>query len=434
MGQLKSTVECDVCDRVSVTFDPFMYLSVPLPQVTTRSITVTLVRRDGSSPTRYSVTLEKDLNVGALKSGLSALCGIPVNCIVIADVFMSKIHADYEDHVPLTQISARDEIYGYEILSLSKAPPSKPPPEPPVGASDASAADAQQQQPPAPNVPLDESDDDFRNAPTVPTRAQATGVDDDGDDDGYGGSGKRAVPTTTTSSSMKDSFDDFPPPPPPPSRTTEENGNVVVLVYHKHAGLGHGLFGAPLILCFTATPTYLELTRAFYDQIKRTLLPPPSAMSAVAPEYELLPRPPLQQSTDSDSVELTESTERMFPPERLRALAEAAAVLEPTPAGEPEPEPEWMAALEDESFRRVLRHLKLTTQVSTFTDRTLTFGDGGMLDINSRDQVTAHYLGELDARYDPAADRSYPRHESCVPGGANNEAAVCRSPSASTCS
>jgi hypothetical protein len=103
----------------------------------------------------------------------------------------------------------------------------------------------------------------------VPTRAQAAGFDDDGDDDGFGGGAKRAKPAA-----MKDSFDsdsDFTTPPPPPARTTEENGNVVVLVYHKHAGLGHGLFGAPLILCFTATPTYLELARAIYDQIKRTL-------------------------------------------------------------------------------------------------------------------------------------------------------------------
>jgi ubiquitin carboxyl-terminal hydrolase 4/11/15 len=221
MGQLKSTVECDVCDRVSVTFDPFMYLSVPLPQVTTRTITVTLVRRDGSSPMRYAVTLEKDLNVGALKSGLSALCGIPVNCIVIADVFMSKIHADYEDHVPLTQISARDEIYGYEILSLSKPPPSKPPPAPPVGGGAVPLdVDAQPQQPPqqppppSDMVPLEEAAtaEELRNAPTVPTRAQAAGFDDDGDDDGFGGGAKRAKPTA-----MKDSFDsdgDFTTPPP----------------------------------------------------------------------------------------------------------------------------------------------------------------------------------------------------------------------------
>lgn len=36
-GQLKSTLECPVCERHSVTFDPFMYLSVPV-QVRTNPV------------------------------------------------------------------------------------------------------------------------------------------------------------------------------------------------------------------------------------------------------------------------------------------------------------------------------------------------------------------------------------------------------------
>jgi len=31
-GQLKSTVKCPDCGKISVTFDPFMYLSLPLVQ------------------------------------------------------------------------------------------------------------------------------------------------------------------------------------------------------------------------------------------------------------------------------------------------------------------------------------------------------------------------------------------------------------------
>lgn len=31
-GQLRSELKCDVCGKRSVTFDPFMYLSVPLPE------------------------------------------------------------------------------------------------------------------------------------------------------------------------------------------------------------------------------------------------------------------------------------------------------------------------------------------------------------------------------------------------------------------
>ncbi len=42
-GQFKSTVNCDVCDKMSVTFDPFMYLSVPLPVTNDRVMLITTV-------------------------------------------------------------------------------------------------------------------------------------------------------------------------------------------------------------------------------------------------------------------------------------------------------------------------------------------------------------------------------------------------------
>ncbi|KAJ6778906.1 UBIQUITIN CARBOXYL-TERMINAL HYDROLASE 5 [Salix koriyanagi] len=39
-GQYKSTLVCPECNKISVTFDPFMYLSLPLQSTTTRSMTV----------------------------------------------------------------------------------------------------------------------------------------------------------------------------------------------------------------------------------------------------------------------------------------------------------------------------------------------------------------------------------------------------------
>lgn len=40
MGQLKSHVQCNVCGKESVTFDPFSSLSVPIPAEMTRRIVV----------------------------------------------------------------------------------------------------------------------------------------------------------------------------------------------------------------------------------------------------------------------------------------------------------------------------------------------------------------------------------------------------------
>eukprot|EP01046_Picozoa_sp_COSAG06_P051887 COSAG06_NODE_8579_length_2125_cov_1.394373_1_plen_666_part_10 len=53
-GQLRSEAKCLECERVSIKFDEVMYLSVPLPQPTTKSQQVTVVR-DVSTTNRTAV-------------------------------------------------------------------------------------------------------------------------------------------------------------------------------------------------------------------------------------------------------------------------------------------------------------------------------------------------------------------------------------------
>lgn len=45
-GLFKSTLVCPVCSKVSVTFDPFCYLTLPLPMKKERTLEVYLVRLD----------------------------------------------------------------------------------------------------------------------------------------------------------------------------------------------------------------------------------------------------------------------------------------------------------------------------------------------------------------------------------------------------
>eukprot|EP01113_Clastostelium_recurvatum_P027005 TRINITY_DN3249_c0_g1_i3.p1 TRINITY_DN3249_c0_g1~~TRINITY_DN3249_c0_g1_i3.p1 ORF type:complete len:929 (-),score=274.41 TRINITY_DN3249_c0_g1_i3:1131-3872(-) len=116
-GQLKSTLVCPQCSRVSVTFDPFMYLSLPLPMSTTRIVPVTVFKRDGAqAPTRYGVVVPKFGTVGDLKQALSDLCGVPKDALVITDVYASKFFKEYKDKEMVDAITERDVIFAYEIL------------------------------------------------------------------------------------------------------------------------------------------------------------------------------------------------------------------------------------------------------------------------------------------------------------------------------
>lgn len=54
-GLFKSTLVCPVCFKVSVTFDPFCYLTLPLPMKKERTLEVYLVRLDAlAKPTQVT--------------------------------------------------------------------------------------------------------------------------------------------------------------------------------------------------------------------------------------------------------------------------------------------------------------------------------------------------------------------------------------------
>ena len=78
-GLYKSCLVCPTCGHSSVKFDPFMYLSLPLPYATKRPFTVTLVATDGSSPpTQYRLQVPKsgivdDVQVGQLSGAALGL-------------------------------------------------------------------------------------------------------------------------------------------------------------------------------------------------------------------------------------------------------------------------------------------------------------------------------------------------------------------------
>lgn len=116
-GQLKSTLVCPECERVSITFDPSMYLSLPLPMKTTRVIPVTLFYLDPTKqPMKYACEVNKFGNVKDLQASLSTFSGLSAESIVITDVYNSRFFKQFGPEESLDAIQDRDIICGYEIL------------------------------------------------------------------------------------------------------------------------------------------------------------------------------------------------------------------------------------------------------------------------------------------------------------------------------
>lgn len=90
-GQYKSTLVCPDCGKISITFDPFMYLSLPLPSSRTRSMTVTVFYGDGSHiPMPYTVTVPKDGSCRDLSNALGTACCLNNDeSLLLAEVIIS---------------------------------------------------------------------------------------------------------------------------------------------------------------------------------------------------------------------------------------------------------------------------------------------------------------------------------------------------------
>ncbi|XP_076870484.1 ubiquitin carboxyl-terminal hydrolase 4 [Brachyhypopomus gauderio] len=116
-GLFKSTLVCPECSKVSVTFDPFCYLTLPLPMKKDRTMEVLLVRMDHQSrPTQFRVVVPKLGTVADLCSALAKLSGVPADNMIVADVYNHRFHKIYRRDDGLNQIMEKDDIFVYEVL------------------------------------------------------------------------------------------------------------------------------------------------------------------------------------------------------------------------------------------------------------------------------------------------------------------------------
>lgn len=128
MGQVKSRVQCckEGCGRVSTTFDPFMYLSVPIPGSTERTMRVTFVPLDPQERKKsVSVTLNRAATVGKLvtkvaeqlmKLGFSA-DGRPFSLdeLCPCDVWSHDVYNWYSMDEEIDKIRDTDETVVYQV-------------------------------------------------------------------------------------------------------------------------------------------------------------------------------------------------------------------------------------------------------------------------------------------------------------------------------
>lgn len=123
-GQLKSQVRCVECGYVSVRFDPFTFLSLPLPMDNSIYVEVIVIHLEGTTPTKYGLLLNNDDRYKDVKRELSKYCGLSCSQLLLVEIFgasvkslpsdMQKIRTAlagllYAYEIPLPAISCEDE-------------------------------------------------------------------------------------------------------------------------------------------------------------------------------------------------------------------------------------------------------------------------------------------------------------------------------------
>ncbi|WWD19867.1 hypothetical protein CI109_104335 [Kwoniella shandongensis] len=115
-GQLQSTLVCPECHKESITMDPFMYLTVPLPIAQNRHFNLTFVPRDvEKSPVKVRLLIPQNASFGQIKDKIGALMGCKGSNIVGFDIWKNYPYAWWIDGDHNSECKDSDEPIFYEV-------------------------------------------------------------------------------------------------------------------------------------------------------------------------------------------------------------------------------------------------------------------------------------------------------------------------------
>ncbi|KAK4204491.1 UCH-domain-containing protein [Triangularia verruculosa] len=119
-GLYKSTLVCPECNKISITFDPFNNLTLPLPMANSWSRTVKFYPLN-EPPVQIVVDIDKNSSFKTMKQFISQRVGVPVDRLMASEEYSGKFFKHYDD---LSTVS--EEITSNDIATVHEleAPPS----------------------------------------------------------------------------------------------------------------------------------------------------------------------------------------------------------------------------------------------------------------------------------------------------------------------
>ncbi|CAA2980736.1 ubiquitin carboxyl-terminal hydrolase 8-like [Olea europaea subsp. europaea] len=125
-GQYRSSLACPVCKKLSITFDPFMYLSLPLPSTTLRKMTLTVVSTEGPTlPYPITVSVPNNGSLEDLVQALGTACLLREDeMLLIAEIYNHSIIRILDDpHDSVDLIRDNDRLVAYRLAKDTDGTP-----------------------------------------------------------------------------------------------------------------------------------------------------------------------------------------------------------------------------------------------------------------------------------------------------------------------
>ncbi|XP_050459190.1 ubiquitin carboxyl-terminal hydrolase 31-like [Cataglyphis hispanica] len=121
-AQFRSSLTCPRCHRQSNTFDPFLCVSVPVPQNHRQMNLYVNVLYTSQQPrqVKIGVSVNQAANVRELREILASDTGVDENHMLLTEIHDEGFHRTFSDCQPLSVIMENDPLYCIELPQLKE--------------------------------------------------------------------------------------------------------------------------------------------------------------------------------------------------------------------------------------------------------------------------------------------------------------------------
>eukprot|EP01080_Neovahlkampfia_damariscottae_P004225 gene4225-7562_t len=110
-GQLKSTLICPDCKNISIKFDPFMYLSLPLSPIQLKEMTVLYLNEYSNERfTKYTIKIPYESKISILRKEFKKVLNNDNDELVFSDMNTNRIHSIMNDDQNISEIKSKEKI------------------------------------------------------------------------------------------------------------------------------------------------------------------------------------------------------------------------------------------------------------------------------------------------------------------------------------